>query len=221
MEKKVLENLSLKTKLKYLCVSSFLLIAPVMMQDIKAQTPGSIIKTVHFGKEDLTRPMNSMMDRIYAIKMSGDFDKDYVAIMQEFQQGGIDLCKIYEMSGEDPKLLEHAKVGAVELKEDQKLLKACCNKNTKTNNRSEPNDLMKTLAIMMKGIEQKGKSGNLNNDYAAVMSYYNWANIEMAKAELRYGLNTELKNRSRGIIEEFSCQENSLAEWQDKSVAEK
>jgi uncharacterized protein (DUF305 family) len=155
--------------------------------------------------------------------MSGDFDKDYVAIMREFQQGGIDLCKVYEMSGEDPKLLEHARVSAVELKENQKQLKGFYNKDTKTTSgRSEHHDLMFTLNRMMKEIKLKGHSGDINTDYVSIMTAYNWANTEMAKAELAYGRNTELKNRSAEIIEEFSCHDNDLIDWLNKSsIAEK
>ena len=218
MEKKISEE-TLKTKLKYLCLGSFLFIAPLTMQNINAQTPVNVNTSVHFGKEDLQQPMTSMMNRIYTIKMTGDFDKDYVAIMNEFQQGGIDLCKIYEMSGEDPKLLENAKISAVELKEDQKILKTFANKEIKTTTtQKEPNDLMQSLNNMMKGVEQVGKTGNLNNDYASIMLMYNWANIEMAKSELHYGHNTALKNRAAGIVEEFSCHESSLTEWLDKIV---
>ena len=223
MEKKMLENLSLKTKLKHLIVGSCLVITPFIANEIKAQTPGITLKTIGLTHEDLVKPMNIMMDKIYSLKMSGDFDKDYVAIMKEFQQGGIDLCKIYEMSGEDPKLLEHARVSAVELKEDQRNLKGFYYKDiVTTSGKSEHNDLMATLNKMMKVINDKGRSGNLNNDYAAIMITYNWASTEMARAELNYGRNNELKNKSADILETFSCQENALVEWINKtSVAEK
>lgn len=223
MEKKMLENLSLKTKLKHLFVGSFLVIAPAIVNDIKAQTPGVVFKTVSLSREDLRRPMNTMMEKIYNIKMSGDFDKDYVAIMKEFQQGGIDLSKVYEMSGEDPKLLEHARVSAVVLKENQKQLKEFYNKDiTTTSGKSEHHDLMFTLNRMMKEIKEKGHSGNLNNDYVAIMVAYNWAHSEMAKAELAHGRDSELKTKATEIIEEFSCHHNDLVDWLNKnSIVEK
>jgi uncharacterized protein (DUF305 family) len=222
MEKKMLENVSLKTKLKHLFIGSCLLIAPVIINEIKGQTP-IVFKTISLSPEDLRRPMNSMMDKVYNIKMTGNFDKDYVAIMKEFQQGGIDLCKVYEMSGEDPKLLEHARVSAVELKENQKQLKGFYSKDgTTTSGRSEHHDLMFTLNRMMKEVNAKGHSGNLNTDYVTIMVAYNWANTQMAKAELAYGRNAELKNRAAEIIEEFSCHDNDLIDWLNKSsVAEK
>ncbi|HWY12141.1 MAG TPA: hypothetical protein VN026_12490 [Bacteroidia bacterium] len=222
MEKKMLENLSLRTKLKQLAFGGLLLIAPVLSQDLKAQTEIVTFKTGAVGHEDLMRPMNSMMDKIFSIKMSGDFDKDYVSIMEEFQQGGINLCKIYEMSGEDAKLLENAKVSVVELKEDQKQLKTFYNKDvTASTAKTGHNELMQTLNSMMKQMKDKGQSGDLNKDYAVVMSLYNWANSEMAKVELNCGQNSELKNRCSAIVDEFSCHENTLNEWLDKSFAEK
>jgi len=223
MEKKMLENLSLRTKLKHLFIGSCLVVSGCLANEMKAQASGIAFKTINLTKEDLVKPMNTMMDKIYSLKMSGDFDKDYVAIVKEFQQGGIDLCKIYEMSGEDPKLLEFARVSEVELKENQKQLKGFYYKDVVTTTvKPEHNDLMATLNKMMKEINAKGHTGDLNTDYASIMMLYNWANTEMAKAELAYGRNTELKKKSADIFEEFSCQENNLVEWLHKSsVAEK
>jgi uncharacterized protein (DUF305 family) len=219
MEKKMSGNFSLKTKLKKLCISGLLVVAPFVSQ---AQTPGIVVKAIHFEHENLMRPMHDMMNKIYAIKMSGDFDTDYSAIMREFQQGGISLSKVYQFSGEDSKLLENARVNAVQLKEEQRLLKGCVLKGTKTTSATkEPNDMMSVLNFMMKRMEQYGQSGNLDYDYAVIMNTYDWANSELAKAELRHGQNDELKNRSAEIVEGSYCRNNTLTEWADKTVAEK
>jgi hypothetical protein len=222
MGKKMSGNLSLKTKLKHICIGSLFLFAPVLTPSIQAQTPGIVMKAVKFEHEDLMRPLHSMMNKIYNIKMSGDFDKDYAAIMSEFQQGGISLCKVYEIGGEDSKLLESARINAVELKEEERLLKGCEISAPKTVTKTkEPNPLMQILNEMMTFMEQKSHTGNIDNDYLFVMAAYGWANAEMAKAELHFGQNHALKNRSVEIIEGASCRDNTLAEWVSTSMAEK
>lgn len=218
MEKKMSGNFSLKTKLKKLCIGGLLVVAPFVSQ---AQTPGIVVKAIHFEHENLIRPMHDMMNKIYTIKMTGNFDKDYSAIMHEFQQGGISLSKVYQFSGEDSKLLENARVNAVQLKEEQRLLKGCVLKDKTTNTVKEPNDMMGILNFMMKRIEQYGRSGNLDYDYAVIMNTYDWANSELAKEELRHGQNDELKNRSAEIVEGSYCRNNTLTEWADKTIVKK
>jgi len=117
--------------------------------------------------------------------------------------------------------LENARVNAVQLKEEQRLLKGCVLKDKTTNTVKEPNDMMGILNFMMKRIEQYGRSGNLDYDYAVIMNTYDWANSELAKEELRHGQNDELKNRSAEIVEGSYCRNNTLTEWADKTIVKK
>jgi uncharacterized protein (DUF305 family) len=220
MKTKLLKNIFLNTKFKQLLMlGSFFLIAPAALQEVNAQTPGIVIKAANPTHEDLMQPMDRMMTKIYNIKMSGDFDKDYAAIMSEFQEGGKNLCGIYEMAGEDPKLVENAKVSIVELKEHQKQMRSV--PKVSSGQTVKANDLMETLNTMMKEMKQKAGTGDLNTDYASMMVLFNWAGTEMAKAELRYGLNSELKTKASDIVEEYSCRENDLMSWlyKDRTVS--
>jgi uncharacterized protein (DUF305 family) len=223
MEKKMLMNVSIKAKLRYLLVFGSFIIAPICLNEAKAQTSGIVIKAASLEPEDLMRPMNSMMGKIRSLKMSDNFEKDYVAIMQEFQQGGIDLCKIYKIAGEDPKLLEEANVSIVQLKEDQRQLRSFeAEDKLPETGKPKPNDLMETLNKMIVEMERKARSGDMDSDYATMMVLYDWAATEMGKSELHYGLNAELKNQARDMIEGFSCKENNLIDWLNKnSVANK
>jgi len=222
METLMLKSLSFGAKLKHLLfLINFLLVA-FTIQELKAQTPGIVIKGINPAHEDLLSAMNSMMGKIYSLKMSGDFDKDYAAILQEFDQGGSDLCKIYIMSGEDPKLIENAKVSVVELKAHQKQLRyfAAYDKLPDTQI-THHNDLMGTINKMMSEMKRKATSGNINNDFATMMVLYNWAATEMAKSEIHYGLNPEIKGQAKETLEELSCVENGYMDWFSKTSVAK
>jgi hypothetical protein len=217
MEKKMLKNVFVNTTLSYLLFGSFLLVGG--LKEANAQTPGLVIKAANPKHEALMRPMDHMMGRIYALKMSGDFEKDYVAIMREFNEGGKDLCAIYEMSGEDAKLIENAKVSRVELKEHQKQLRSFA--NVRSGQTIKSNDLMETLNTMMKEMKRKAATGDLNTDFASMMILFDWAGTEMAKAELRYGSDPGLKASAGDMVEKYSCRENDLMGWlyKDKTAS--
>lgn len=178
-----------------------------------AQTPGIYVKVAEPKSELLMRPMERMMTNIYNLKMTGDFDRDYLAIMNEFQEGGKNLCGIYAKAGDDAKLIENAKVGKVQLKEQQKQLKNLSGTVSTYTIQQRNNDLMETLNTMMSEMKRKSNSGKFDTDYTSVMVLYNWAGSELAKAELHYGLNKELKDQSQDMLDEFSDNENILMNW--------
>ena len=177
-----------------------------------AQTPGIYFKVNEPKSEVFVRPIERMMNNIYSLKMTGDFDKDYVAIMKEFQEGGKDITGIYEMTGNDPSLVENAKVSQVELKEHQKQLKNFYIPTRPTSPRMHV-ELMTTLNKMMSEMERKSDNGDLDMDYATMMTLYNWAGGELAKSGLRHGLHGELKDASKEMLEEFADNQNDLMNW--------
>ncbi len=180
----------------------------------RGQTPGIVIKAANPTHENFVKPMTSMMDRIYTLKMSGDFDRDYTAIMQEFQRGGIGLCKIYQMAGSDPVLEESAKVSTVEMKEHEKQMKSFGTKDKISGYHTEGhNTLMATLNKMMTDMKYNTRSGKVEQDFATAMAIYNRAGAELAKAELRYGNNCALKQRSGDMLEEYVSNENVMMNW--------
>lgn len=197
-------------------VAYFIFITALLLFSTKAgaQTPNLVIKGANPAKENFIQPMSSMMDRIYTLKMTDDFDKDYAAIMQEFQRGGIGLCKIYQMAGSDPVLEESAKVSAVEMKEHEKHMRSYISKDKVSGNHSEGhNVIMSTLNKMMTEMKHSAQTGKVEQDFATAMVIYNWAGSELAKAELRYGENCDLKQRSGQMFEEFVSNQNVMLNW--------
>jgi uncharacterized protein (DUF305 family) len=194
------------------CYVVFITVLLVFGTKGHAQTPGIYIKVKEPKTDVFIRPMERMMTNIYNLKMTGDFDKDYVAIMKEFQEGGKDLTGIYQRAGEDPRLIENAKVSKVELKEHQKQLNNFYSPTRETSPRKH-GEMIATLNKMMDEMKRKGDNGDLDMDYATVMTLYNWAGSELAKSELRHGLNAELHETSKELIEEFADNQNDLMSW--------
>jgi hypothetical protein len=77
-------------------------------------------------------------------------------------------------------------------------------------------ELMATLNKMMSEMKRKSDTGDLDMDYATMMTLYNWAGSELAKSELRHGVNAELKETSQELVEEFATNQNDLMNWFSK-----
>lgn len=200
----------------FYAVGYFIFITALLLFSTTAggQTPGIVIKAANPARENFVKPMNEMMDRIYTLQMTNDFDRDYAAIMQEFQRGGIGLCKIYQMAGNDPVLEASAKVNTVEMKEHEKEMKSFDSKDKVSGNHSEGHNIvMATLNKMVKEMKNSAQSGQVEQDFASAMVIYNWAGSELAKAELKYGLNCELKQKSGQMFEDFVSNQNVILNW--------
>jgi len=175
--------------------------------------------------DDLMKPIDAMMSRIYSIKMTGDFDQDFAAVMQEHHQGGIDVSGILLKAGKDEKLRKMAKVTSVTQQEEQKELKSIIGKTIRDDSKTtgdkkpEHNDLMESMNTMLNQMKDIKLSGDIDKDYASLMILHNQAGLDMANAEIKYGQNDNLKKIAKRMVDDQVRAIDELKDWLGKTNA--
>jgi uncharacterized protein (DUF305 family) len=157
--------------------------------------------------------MNSMMDRMRNIKITGDFDIDFANMMIEHHQGAIDMSEKEVSTGKDEDLRGLAQnIIAVQKKEITQL-----NDFVKTYKPSGmkhgEGELEKSMTEMGTRMNATTMSGDMDKDYAAMMISHHEAAIAMAKLEIANGMSEELKKMAQKIILDQNKEIKEFKNW--------
>jgi uncharacterized protein (DUF305 family) len=183
-------------------------------------TTGSTTSSPHQGSttghgrtmQDLTEVMHNNMKEVNQITMTGDPDYDFASMMSVHNKGGIEMADMEINKGQDKELVKLAK----SLKKEQEKEMKELNKYTSENKAGSPD---KTCMEDMKTCKEKcmsemGKmsmSGNIDNDFANMMSSHQKHGIKMAKIEDKCGKDEKMKSVAQKIIRD---QEKDIQELQ-------
>ena len=138
--------------------------------------------------------MNTMMQKMSGMKMSGDFDMHFANMMIDHHQGAIDMSEEEGKSGSDAKMKSMAQNIITAQKEEQEKLRNII-KNAKPmtmdmGKHEELNEETKAMAADMKNMQM---TKNTDQDFARMMIFHHESAVKMANAELFHGMNAELK----------------------------
>jgi uncharacterized protein (DUF305 family) len=165
--------------------------------------------------------MNKMMAAM-AIKPTGKTDQDFVAMMVPHHQGAIDMAQAELLYGRNQKLLRISQEIVVEQLQEIAAMRLAIgepasptwviNKSQKPAESTIPASasdlagegpcLHETDAAMEKMMADMSvkPTGDVDRDFVAMMVPHHQGAIDMAKAELRYGSNEQLKTIAQEII---------------------
>jgi uncharacterized protein (DUF305 family) len=165
--------------------------------------------------------MNTMMAGM-AIKPTGEIDHDFVAMMVPHHQGAIAMAQTELLYGHNPLLLRIAQTIIAEQLQEIAAMRLAIGEPASptwvvdTSNKSSQKDLPKakpnlvaerpylqqTNAAMDKMMSDMSvqPTGNVDHDFVAMMVPHHQGAIDMAKAELRYGSNPQLKTVAQEIV---------------------
>lgn len=174
--------------------------------------------------EDLHQAMMNMMERMKAIEMSGDPDKDFSMMMIEHHQGSIDMAKIEVKSGEDEKLKSIAQQMLDKQTSEQKKLQThakmehdkshAAHQEDKGSSKAKFEDKMKDCMDEMDSQMKSMKmSGNLDHDFATMMVDHHKAAVKMSDAEIQHGKVAEVKSIAEEIKSDSQREINELQSW--------
>lgn len=183
--------------------------------------------------EDLHQAMNKMMQKMKAMKMSGDADKDFAMMMIEHHQGAIDAAKILVKSGKDQMIKDMAQKILKMQPQEQKDLRAHANMkhdenatakkdehaaHSQSSDASTHSDQFSTeMTKIMADMETKMKSmkmtGNLDHDFATMMIDHHQGAIDMSDAEIKHGKVTEVKTIAEKIKADSEKEIDELKTW--------
>lgn len=161
----------------------------------------------------LMSSMNSMMERMKAMKMSGDFDIDFANMMIEHHQGAIDMSQQEVSSGKDQKLkglaqtiIDKQKKEISDLQDFVKTYKPSGMKHGK----GELEKSMSNMETKMKSIQM---SGDIDKDFAMMMISHHQSAIDMAKMELKNGMSDQLKQMAQKTIDDQTKEIKDFQTW--------
>ena len=151
---------------------------------------------------ELMKSMMSSMDKMKAVKMNGDFDAEYAAMMIEHHQGAIEMANIELKSGSDNTMKAMAQsiitAQTAEIEKFQTILASHKENIVK----GEHPELMEAMSGMDAKTKETKMTGNVDKDFAMMMKAHHGGAIEMSKGELGDGKVYELKKMAQQIIEE-------------------
>ena len=158
--------------------------------------------------------MNTMMQKMSGMKMSGDFDMNFANMMLDHHQGAIDMSEEELKSGSDAKMKSMAQNIIKAQKEEQEKLRNSI-KNAKPmtmdmGKHDELNEETKAMAADMKNMQM---TKNTDQDFDRMMIFHHESAVKMANAELSHGMNAELKTMAKMIIADQTKEIAEFKNW--------
>lgn len=141
--------------------------------------------------------MNTMMDKMSAVKMSGDFDLDYANLMVLHHQGALDMAGVEVSKGADEKIKTMANNIITKQTEDIGMLKDIINNYKMSGMKHGEGELAKLVAGMKAGMTNMKMSGNVDKDFAMMMIAHHDDGIKMSDAQLANAMDEKLKQMAK------------------------
>ena len=80
---------------------------------------------------------------------------------------------------------------------------------------------MQSMATMNKTMMSQPMTGDADHDFASMMRSHHQAAVEMAKAEIQYGKNPEMKKMAEKVVADQSKEIKQLDKWLDSHPAQR
>lgn len=164
-------------------------------------------------QNELMAAMKNSIDKMNAVQMSGDFDKDFAAMMIQHHQGAIDMSKIEVAQGTDEKMKAVAQNVITKQTDEQKKLKDMMDKMKPSSMKMGEDEMQKSMTDMQSKINGMQMTGNVDKDFAMMMVSHHEDGIAMSKLELKNGMNAELKQMAKKVIDDQQKEIKELESW--------
>ncbi len=161
----------------------------------------------------LMTSMNTMMDKMSSMKMSGDFDMDFANMMIEHHQGAIDMSNEELKSGTDEKMKNMAQKIITAQKEEIEKLQEMVKNMKPSKMKMGEGELEKSMSDMKTTMSNMQMTGNMDKDFAMMMTSHHESAVSMSKLEIKNGMNAELKQTAQKGISEQTKEINEFKSW--------
>jgi len=162
---------------------------------------------------DLMSVMNSMMNKMHSMKMTGDFDVNWANMMIEHHQGGIDMAQVELSQGKDEKMKSKAQEIITKQKDEQQKLKDIVSSYKSSGMKHGEGELEKHMNDMMNTMQAMKMSGDVDKDFATMMMHHHEHGIAMAAMEVKNGMNDELKKMAQKSITDQEKDIKEFKQW--------
>ena len=164
----------------------------------------------------LMSSMSAMVDKMATMKMTGDFDKDFAAMMIEHHQGAIDMSEQELKAGKDETMKSMANKIIAAQKEDISKLQDFLKNYKGSGMKHGEGELEKSMSNMKTKMSSIKMSGDVDKDFATMMSSHHQGAVVMAKMELANGMDSKLKQMAQKTIGDQTKEINEFANWLNK-----
>jgi uncharacterized protein (DUF305 family) len=159
--------------------------------------------------------MHSMMGQMDAVKPTGNTDHDFARMMLAHHQGAVDMSALELKEGKDATLRAMAEKISADQKQEIEALEASATRLANAPTNYKPADpfasaMKSSMDGMMK--DMGASSGNVDQEYAALMVPHHQSAVDMAKVELTYGQDAKLKSMAQQMI---TAQQKEIQQFKD------
>ncbi|UYZ64878.1 DUF305 domain-containing protein [Hymenobacter weizhouensis] len=166
----------------------------------------------------LTGAMAKMMQQMHAFKPAGNKDHDFAHHMMVHHQGAVDMAEVLLKEGKDATLRQMAEKILADQKKEIGQLEAVATrldraaKNYDPSNPQDPFQAAMT-ASMKPMMAPMTPSGDVDRDFAMMMTVHHQSAVDMAQLEVAQGTDAELKKMAQQMITEQQKEIQQFNDW--------
>lgn len=144
--------------------------------------------------------MNSMMDKMKNVKMTGDFDVDFANMMIEHHKGAVEMSEQELKSGTDEKIKAMAQKIITVQKAEIDQLKDFVSNYKPSGMKHGEGELQKSMSDLENKMHSNEMTGDTDRDFATMMISHHEEAVAMSKKELANGMSAQLKKMAQRTI---------------------
>lgn len=159
--------------------------------------------------------MNDMMGDMHSVKMTGDTDYDFAAMMIPHHKGAVEMAKLEINSGKNQELKTMAQniINSQE-KEISQMQTFLDNHKLSKDDMSSPQakEMMATM-----NMDMPPSTGDIDFDFVNLMIPHHQSAVDMANVQLKYGQDKGMRELAESIIKEQEKEIKIFKEWIEKN----
>jgi uncharacterized protein (DUF305 family) len=164
----------------------------------------------------LLKDMHKMMEDMDDLELTGDFDLDFAKMMIEHHEGGIDMARTLNNKGENEELKKMAEATIDKNQGDIGILKDFIDEYKESGKKHDISILQNSMQKNMNEMHHMDLNGNMDQDFAKMMSAHHAHAIDMAKMELEHGMSPLMKDMAKKIIDTHQKEIGKLKDWSSR-----
>ncbi|MBC6605420.1 DUF305 domain-containing protein [Hymenobacter sp. BT188] len=166
----------------------------------------------------LTGAMANMMQEMHSFKPEGNKDHDFAHHMMAHHEGAVDMSEVLLKNGKDATMRQMAEKIIADQKKEIAQLDAAARRldgAAKNYNPQNPQDPFQQamMASMKPMMMPMTSTGDVDKDFAMMMTVHHQSAVDMAKLEVAQGTDPELKKMAQQMITEQQKEIQQFNEW--------
>jgi len=147
------------------------------------------------------------------MQMTGDFDIDFANMMIVHHQGALDMAQVELSQGKDGKMKAKAQEILTTQKNEQQMLRDFVISYKPSGMKHGEGELQKSMIDMSHKMKSMEMSGDIDKDFATMMTAHHDEGVSMSKMELKNGMAKKLKQMAQKGINDQQKDIKEFKSW--------